>query len=267
MSGSMGGGPAGTHRAPPSAFQRKQDQRCSASQGCAFLRQPLRASASRPQVGCAPSQTPHLHHGPHAARPDLVKHRLQLGVLAAGRVEGGGGRGQAWHTAHERGGGCKCAAGAACSSRCTFGTSACQRRHKPVQNHSSSSAAPAAPQLRHLGHEVGVLHHRPAGQPRGQPRGEREGAHRGGGQASAGAAERLWRASLVPGWMGGQGSRWAAAPHDGSSLGGGGGGTARRGAAAAAPAPLTSSAPSAPASRGWPWPPPSASSWRPSAVC
>lgn len=28
------------------------------------------------------AQSAHLHHGRHAARPDLVKHRLQLGVLA-----------------------------------------------------------------------------------------------------------------------------------------------------------------------------------------
>lgn len=38
---------------------------------------PTRRMYSQPQA-----QSAHLHHGRHAARPDLVKHRLQLGVLA-----------------------------------------------------------------------------------------------------------------------------------------------------------------------------------------
>lgn len=67
----------------------------------------------------APSAAPHLHHCTHAACPDLIKHRLQLGVLAAATSGGGRGRwvggAQAGWASGQHGGCRKGAAGAACA--------------------------------------------------------------------------------------------------------------------------------------------------------
>lgn len=103
---------------------------------------------------CPPELT-HLHHGRHAARPDLVKHRLELRVLAA---QGEAGGKKAGHTSGQWGG-CRPSLGAAAAAA-VVGT-----RQVWDQPLIVLIVCPlkSSPQLRHLGHEVGVVHDRPEG--------------------------------------------------------------------------------------------------------